>query len=48
MGCYQALYLDGTISDWYIPNRFNSFHWHHFVGMISVSEMDKNNKSVFL
>ncbi|MCQ9122206.1 hypothetical protein BKG95_06485 [Rodentibacter pneumotropicus] len=41
MGCYQALYLDGTISDWYIPNRFNSFHWHHFVGMISVSEMDK-------
>jgi hypothetical protein len=38
VGCYNALYLDGTISDWYIPNRFNSFHWRHFVGMISVAE----------
>lgn len=41
IGCYNALYLDGTISNWYIPKEFNSFHWHHFVGMISVTEMDK-------
>ncbi|QPB42123.1 phosphodiester glycosidase family protein [Rodentibacter haemolyticus] len=41
IGCYNALYLDGTISNWYIPNAFNSFHWHYFVGMISVTEMHK-------
>ncbi|OOF44343.1 phosphodiester glycosidase family protein [Rodentibacter trehalosifermentans] len=41
MGCYNALYLDGTISNWYIPNQFNSFHWHHFVGMISVTSLEK-------
>ncbi|OOF56925.1 phosphodiester glycosidase family protein [Rodentibacter myodis] len=41
IGCYNALYLDGTISNWYIPNQFNSFHWHYFVGMISVTEMHK-------
>lgn len=41
MGCHNALYLDGTISNWYIPNEFSSFHWHHFVGMISVTEVNK-------
>jgi len=38
LGCYNALYLDGSISNWYIPKQFNSFHWHEFVGMISVSQ----------
>lgn len=41
IGCHNALYLDGTISNWYIPKEFNSFHWYHFVGMISVTEMNK-------
>ncbi|MCQ9124503.1 phosphodiester glycosidase family protein [Rodentibacter caecimuris] len=41
IGCYHALYLDGTISNWYIPDSFSSFHWKHFVGMISVTELDK-------
>lgn len=38
IGCQQALYLDGNISDWYIPNLFSGLHWRHFVGMISVLE----------
>ncbi|UJF23829.1 phosphodiester glycosidase family protein [Suttonella sp. R2A3] len=37
LGCYQALYLDGAISDWYIPEVSGLFHWQDFVGMIAVS-----------
>ena len=35
--CHNALYLDGSISSWYIPGEFSSFHWHNFVGMIAVT-----------
>ncbi|OOF68265.1 phosphodiester glycosidase family protein [Rodentibacter caecimuris] len=38
IGCYHALYLDGNISDWYIPDLFSGLHWRRFVGMISVLE----------
>lgn len=41
MGCREALYLDGSISSWYIPEKFNAFHWVRFVGMISVSTPKK-------
>ncbi|TCP96026.1 uncharacterized protein YigE (DUF2233 family) [Cricetibacter osteomyelitidis] len=34
--CYNALYLDGSISNWYITGKFNSFHWQDFVGIIAV------------
>lgn len=37
-GCENALYLDGSISSWYVPHYANSFHWSEFVGMISVTE----------
>lgn len=37
MGCYQALYLDGSISSWYIPGVSGAFHWSDFVGMIAVT-----------
>ena len=36
--CHNALYLDGSISSWYIPGQFSVFHWHYFVGMIAVTE----------
>ena len=41
IGCQNALYLDGAISDWYIPNQFSGLHWRPFVGMISVLETHK-------
>lgn len=37
LGCYQALYLDGSISSWYIPGISSAFHWADFVGIIAVT-----------
>lgn len=37
LGCHQALYLDGSLSDWYIPGVSGLFHWQDFVGMIAVT-----------
>lgn len=39
LGCQQALYLDGSISAWYIPQVSSGFHWSHFVGMIAVTDV---------
>lgn len=36
--CYQALYLDGSISDYYLPHYSSGFHWKSFVGMIAVTQ----------
>ncbi len=36
LGCRQALHLDGSLSSWYVPGRFGTFHWRDFVGMVSV------------
>ena len=41
IGCHDALYLDGTISNWYISGQFNTLHWKRFVGMISVLDVNK-------
>lgn len=38
IGCYQALYLDGSISAWYLQGRTSLFHWSTFVGMIAVTQ----------
>ncbi len=35
-GCYQALYLDGNISHFYMPGESGWFHWKNFAGMIAV------------
>lgn len=43
MGCEQALYLDGSISAWYVANGFRGFHWTRLVGMIAVSEKVEKN-----
>lgn len=43
IGCYQALYLDGAISAWYIPRVSNIFHWKPFVGMIAVTQTEPFN-----
>ena len=37
LGCQQALYLDGTLSDWYLPGIAGTFHWKHYVGIIAVT-----------
>ncbi|MBV7435592.1 phosphodiester glycosidase family protein [Cardiobacteriaceae bacterium TAE3-ERU3] len=37
IGCHQALYLDGSISNWYIPGVSSTFHWPDFVGIIAVT-----------
>lgn len=37
IGCHQALYLDGSISSWYIPGVSSTFHWPDFVGIIAVT-----------
>ena len=37
LGCQQALYLDGTLSDWYLPGISGTFHWTHYVGIIAVT-----------
>ena len=36
-GCHQALYLDGALSDYYLPGKSGWFHWKNFVGMIAVT-----------
>lgn len=36
-GCYNALYLDGNISNYYVPGKSGWFHWKNFVGMIAVT-----------
>ena len=37
LGCHDALYLDGTLSGWYIPGIAGTFHWTHYVGIIAVT-----------
>ena len=37
LGCHDALYLDGTLSGWYIPGIAGTFHWKHYVGIIAVT-----------
>ena len=37
IGCHQALYLDGSISNWYVPSVSSTFHWPDFVGIIAVT-----------
>jgi len=37
LGCHDALYLDGTLSDWYLPGISGTFHWTHYVGIIAVT-----------
>ena len=37
LGCHDALYLDGTLSGWYIPGISGTFHWTHYVGIIAVT-----------
>lgn len=37
-GCENALYLDGSISSWYVKDYANTFHWSEFVGIIAVTE----------
>lgn len=37
-GCHQALYLDGSISSWYVRGKSGTFHWANFVGIIAVTE----------
>ena len=36
-GCHQALYLDGSLSHYYLPGKSGWFHWKDFVGMIAVT-----------
>lgn len=36
IGCQQALYLDGSLSDFYLPMESSRFHWQKFAGMIAV------------
>ncbi|SUO97149.1 phosphodiester glycosidase family protein [Suttonella ornithocola] len=43
-GCYQALYLDGSISEYYMPNISRGFHWKPFVGMIAVAFKKQEGK----
>ena len=38
IGCTQALYLDGTLSAWYIPTVSSTFHWTHLVGIIAITD----------
>ena len=38
LGCEQALYLDGTLSTWYIPTVSSTFHWTHLVGIIAITD----------
>ena len=38
IGCTQALYLDGTLSTWYIPTVSSTFHWTHLVGIIAITD----------
>ena len=37
-GCHQALYLDGSISAWFVRGKSGTFHWSNFVGIIAVTE----------
>ncbi|MDO5090011.1 MAG: phosphodiester glycosidase family protein [Cardiobacteriaceae bacterium] len=37
-GCHNALYLDGSISDWFVKGKSGTFHWSNFVGIIAVAE----------
>lgn len=37
-GCHNALYLDGSISDWFVKGKSGTFHWSSFVGIIAVTE----------
>lgn len=37
-GCHNALYLDGSISDWFVRGKSGTFHWSNFVGIIAVTE----------
>ncbi|PID66723.1 MAG: hypothetical protein CR975_01440 [Gammaproteobacteria bacterium] len=38
LGCYQALYLDGSISKLYQRGVNSTFHFGHYVGILAVSE----------
>ncbi|MDO4776863.1 MAG: phosphodiester glycosidase family protein [Cardiobacteriaceae bacterium] len=38
-GCHHALYLDGSISDWFVKGKSGTFHWSNFVGIIAVTEL---------
>ncbi len=38
LGCYQALYLDGSISKLYQASVNSSFHFSHYVGILAVTE----------
>ncbi len=38
LGCYQALYLDGSISKLYQLGINSTFHFSHYVGILSVTE----------
>ena len=38
-GCHQALYLDGSISSWYVRGHSSTFHWSNFVGIIAVTDI---------
>lgn len=37
LSCQQALYLDGSISSWYLQGKAGLFHWSTFVGLIAVT-----------
>lgn len=37
LGCYQALYLDGSISKNYVKNENSLFHFFEFVGLFAVT-----------
>lgn len=37
-GCHNALYLDGSISDWFVAGKSGTFHWSSFVGIIAVTD----------
>ena len=37
-GCYQALYLDGSISSWFVRGKSGTFHWSNFAGIIAVTD----------
>lgn len=38
LGCYQALYLDGSISKLYQRGVNMTFHFSHYVGILAVTE----------
>ncbi len=38
LGCHQALYLDGSISKLYQKDVNSTFHFSHYVGILSVTE----------